>query len=86
MAKVINQNIQKTQNLINQDNALIEDVKRVVNEVKAGNLNIKIEKSTINDELEELKSSFNEMLEVTKSNVCSDINKVLSVLDSFSKT
>ncbi|WNL28186.1 methyl-accepting chemotaxis protein [Arcobacter cryaerophilus gv. pseudocryaerophilus] len=85
MAKVINQNIQKTQDLINQDNFLIEDVKRVVNEVKSGNLNIKIEKSTINDELEELKSSFNEMLEVTKSNVCSDINKVLSVLDSFSK-
>ena len=85
MAKVINENIQKTQDLINQDNALIEDVKRVVNEVKSGNLNIKIEKSTINDELEELKSSFNEMLEVTKSNVCSDINKVLSVLDSFSK-
>ena len=85
MAKVINQNIQKTQDLINQDNVLIEDVKRVVNEVKSGNLNIKIEKSTINDELEELKSSLNEMLEVTKSNVCSDINKVLSVLDSFSK-
>ncbi|WP_419233582.1 methyl-accepting chemotaxis protein [Aliarcobacter cryaerophilus] len=85
MAKVINQNIQKTQDLINQDNTLIEDVKRVVNQVKSGNLNIKIEKSTINDELEELKSSFNEMLEVTKSNVCSDINKVLSVLDSFSK-
>ncbi|WNL30731.1 methyl-accepting chemotaxis protein [Arcobacter cryaerophilus gv. pseudocryaerophilus] len=85
MAKVINQNIQKTQDLINQDNALIEDVKRVVNQVKSGNLNIKIEKSTINNELEELKSSFNEMLEVTKSNVCSDINKVLSVLDSFSK-
>ncbi|WWW12763.1 methyl-accepting chemotaxis protein [Arcobacter cryaerophilus gv. pseudocryaerophilus] len=85
MAKVINENIQKTQDLINQDDALIKDVKRVVNEVKSGNLNIKIEKSTINDELEELKSSFNEMLEVTKSNVCSDINKVLSVLDSFSK-
>ncbi|MCT7483148.1 methyl-accepting chemotaxis protein [Aliarcobacter cryaerophilus] len=85
MAKVINQNIQKTQDLINQDDALIKDVKRVVNQVKSGNLNIKIEKSTINDELEELKSSFNEMLEVTKSNVCSDINKVLSVLDSFSK-
>ena len=85
MAKVINENIQKTQDLINQDNALIEDVKRVTNQVKSGNLNIKIEKSTINDELEELKSSFNEMLEVTKSNVCSDINKVLSVLDSFSK-
>ncbi|PRM89503.1 chemotaxis protein [Aliarcobacter cryaerophilus] len=85
MAKVINQNIQKTQDLINQDNALIEDVKKVVNQVKAGNLNSKIEKSTINDELEELKRNFNEMLEVTKSNVCSDINKVVNVLDSFSK-
>ncbi|MGJ0303541.1 methyl-accepting chemotaxis protein [Aliarcobacter cryaerophilus] len=85
MAKVINQNIEKTQDLINQDDALIKDVKRVVNEVKAGHLYAKIEKSTINDELEELKSSFNEMLEVTKTNVCSDINKVLSVLDSFSK-
>ncbi|PRM97901.1 chemotaxis protein, partial [Aliarcobacter cryaerophilus] len=85
MAKVINQNISKTQDLINQDNVLIEDVKRVVNQVKAGNLNIKIEKSTINDDLEELKRNFNEMLEVTKSNVCSDINKVVNVLDSFSK-
>ena len=85
MAQVINENIQKTQDLINQDDALIKDVKRVVNEVKAGHLYAKIEKSTINDELEELKSSFNEMLEVTKTNVCSDINKVLSVLDSFSK-
>ncbi|WP_228154214.1 methyl-accepting chemotaxis protein [Aliarcobacter cryaerophilus] len=85
MAKVINQNIQKTQDLINQDNALIEEVKKVVNQVKAGNLNSKIEKSTINDELEELKRNFNEMLEVTKSNVCSDINKVVNVLDSFSK-
>ncbi len=48
--------------------------------VKAGNLDAKIEKSTINEELEELKSSFNEMLEVTKSNVCSDISKVVEVL------
>ena len=45
MAKVINQKYQKTQNLINQDNA-IEDVKRVVNLVKSGHLDSKIEKST----------------------------------------
>ncbi|RXI26435.1 methyl-accepting chemotaxis protein, partial [Aliarcobacter trophiarum] len=85
MTKVINQNIVKTQDLITQDNALIEDVKRVVNEVKSGNLDSKIEKSTINEELEELKSSFNEMLEVTKRNVCSDINRVVDVLDNFAK-
>ena len=47
MAKMINQNIQKTQNLIFQDNELIEDVKKVVNEVKAGKFNKKVEKIVI---------------------------------------
>ncbi|NCB13135.1 MAG: methyl-accepting chemotaxis protein, partial [Erysipelotrichia bacterium] len=69
MANVINKNIQHTQNLINQDNELIEDVKRVVNEVKKGKLNQKIAKSTQNQSLEELKNSFNEMLENTAKNV-----------------
>ena len=85
MANVINKNIQHTQNLINQDNELIEDVKRVVNEVKKGKLNQKIAKSTQNQSLEELKNSFNEMLENTAKNVCEDINKITRVLDSFAK-
>ncbi|RXJ85201.1 methyl-accepting chemotaxis protein [Arcobacter cloacae] len=85
MANVINKNIQHTQNLINQDNELIEDVKRVVNEVKKGKLNQKIAKSTQNQSLEELKNSFNEMLENTAKNVCEDINKITAVLDSFAK-
>ena len=85
MAKVINKNIQHTQNLINQDNNLIEDVKRVVNEVKKGKLNQKISKSTQNQSLEELKNNFNEMLENTAKNICEDINKITSVLDSFAK-
>ena len=85
MANVINKNIQHTQNLINQDNELIEDVKRVVNEVKKGKLNQKIAKSTQNQSLEELKNNFNEMLENTSKNVCEDINKVTNVLDSFAK-
>ncbi|QKF88676.1 methyl-accepting chemotaxis protein [Arcobacter cloacae] len=85
MASVINKNIQYTQNLIIQDNELIEDVKRVVNEVKKGRLNQKIAKSTQNQSLEELKNNFNEMLENTSKNVCEDINKVTNVLDSFAK-
>ena len=85
MANVINKNIQHTQNLINQDNELIEDVKRVVNEVKKGKLNQKIAKSTQNQSLEELKNNFNEMLENTAKNVCEDINKITRVLDSFAK-
>uniref|UniRef100_UPI004048B3D5 methyl-accepting chemotaxis protein n=1 Tax=Aliarcobacter sp. TaxID=2321116 RepID=UPI004048B3D5 len=85
MARMINENIKKTENLIIQDNILIEDVKRVVNEVKKGKFNIRIEKNTENENLEELKNIFNEMLETTKNSVCEDINKVIKVLDSFSK-
>jgi methyl-accepting chemotaxis protein len=85
MAKVINENIEKTESLIIQDNNLIEDVKRVVNEVKEGRFNKKIEKSTDNESLEELKNTFNEMLETTKKNVCEDINKLTEVLGDFSK-
>ena len=85
MAKVVNQNIEKTQRLIIQDHELIEDVKRVVNEVKQGKLHYKIEKTTQNESLEELKNTFNEMLENTSKNVCQDINKIIRVLDSFAK-
>ena len=85
MAKMINQNIQKTQNLIFQDNELIEDVKKVVNEVKAGKFNKKVEKNSDNQDLEELKNILNEMLDITKKNVCEDINSALKVLDSYSR-
>ncbi|QKF76988.1 Cache sensor-containing MCP-domain signal transduction protein [Arcobacter defluvii] len=85
MAKMINENIKKTEKLIIQDNDLIEDVKRVVNEVKNGKFNKRIEKSTENENLEELKNTFNEMLETTKNSVCEDVNNVIKVLDNFAK-
>jgi methyl-accepting chemotaxis protein len=85
MSKMINENIKKTETLIIQDNNLIEDVKRVVNEVKNGKFDKKIEKSTDNTNLEELKNTFNEMLETTKISVGEDVNKVIHVLDNFAK-
>ncbi len=85
IGEFINQNIKKTENLIIQDNILIEDVKRVVNEVKEGRFTKKVEKNTENENLEELKNILNEMLEATKNSVCEDINKVLKVLEAYSK-
>jgi len=85
MSKVVNQNIEKTQKLIVQDYDLIEDVKRVVKEVKDGKLNQRITKTTQNESLEDLKNTFNEMLENTSKNVCEDINKITRVLNSFAK-
>lgn len=85
MAGMINQNILKTQNLIQEDQAVIDDVKRVVNEVKNGKLNHRITQETQNESLRELKNNFNEMLETTSKNVCEDINKITRVLNKFAK-
>ncbi|MEA3290220.1 MAG: methyl-accepting chemotaxis protein, partial [Campylobacterota bacterium] len=83
MAKVVNQNITKTKSLIDQDQALINDVKRIVSLVKDGKVKQQINLSTQNSGLEELKTIFNEMLEVMAANVCGDINKVQAALKAF---
>ena len=85
MAKMINENINKTQNLIEQDNILIKNVKDVVEEVKKGHLQQHISKATSNESLEELKTIFNEMLEVMSRNVCKDMNRIQEALDEFQK-
>ena len=83
MAKVINQNILKTKSLIEEDNRLIENVKKVVDTVKQGNLQNKITVSTKNESLEELKNIINEMIETMAKNVCGDINKIQNALKKF---
>ena len=85
MAKVVNKNINKTKELIDQDQEVINDVKRVVSLVKDGYIKQTITKSTSNEGLEELKQIFNEMLEVISSNVSTDINKLQKALDSYQK-
>jgi len=83
MSKEVNKNIKRTQNLIQNDQAFIEDVKRVVTSVKSGSLLEKIEKSTDNEALVELKLIFNEMLEVIKSKVSTDINAFDSAFKKY---
>ena len=83
MAKVVNKNINKTKLLIQQDEALINDVKRVVSLVKDGKIKQEIQTSTQNESLEELKIIFNEMLDIMAKNICGDINKIQFALDKF---
>jgi len=85
MANVINENITNTKSLIEQDHALINDVKRVVALVKNGKIKQQITASTQNEGLEELKIMFNEMLDIMAKNVCEDINKIKIALDKFHK-
>jgi methyl-accepting chemotaxis protein len=85
MSKTVNDSITNIKQGIEYDKALIEDVKRVVKEVSAGRLNQRIEKSTHNESLEELKRIFNDMLDITSKNICEDINKISTVLENYSK-
>jgi methyl-accepting chemotaxis protein len=85
MAKIVNQNIEKTERLIIQDNELIDDVKKVVEEVKAGYLNKRIERSTQNESLEDLKKSFNDMLLGLQLKVCTNINDISLALEKYAK-
>ncbi|WP_419770081.1 MAG: methyl-accepting chemotaxis protein [Candidatus Marinarcus sp.] len=85
MSSIVNENIEKTQKFIEEDMVLIDDVKSVVAVVTEGKLCKRIEKSTQNQSLNELKSIFNEMLDIMSEKICGDINKVQVALDAFQK-
>ena len=85
MAKIINQNVVKTKSLIEQDAALIEDVTRVVGEVKEGYLTFRVEKTTENESLQKLQSQINEMLNNLEKNIGKDTNLILKTLSNYGK-
>ncbi|MDY0327239.1 MAG: cache domain-containing protein [Arcobacteraceae bacterium] len=85
MSKIVNTNITKTQILITQDNELIDDVKRVVAQIKNGHLNINVQNNTQNESLQELRNTFNEMLAILNQKIGSDLNNISKVLGDFAK-
>ena len=83
MSKVVNENIDKTQKLISQDEALLMNVKKVVELVNQGKIKQTITASTDNEGLEELKRIFNQMLATVAQHVDDDINKIEEALKKF---
>ena len=81
MAIVINQNIVKTRDLINQDNLLIDDAKIVMSRVNNGWYSQFIEKSTPNTSLEEFKNNVNEMIKSTRDRFI----EVDNILEEYAK-
>jgi len=80
MSKSINENITNTKSNIQADRALILDTIRVANSINEGHLDAKIEMSSNNPALNELKNIINEML----FNLNKNISNILGVLNSFS--
>ncbi|MCG3658681.1 methyl-accepting chemotaxis protein [Aliarcobacter butzleri] len=85
MGKFVNENIEKTNKLLKQDEALINNVKEVVLEINKGNLNNRIEAKTENESLEELKNILNEMLVLISSKVNNNLVAIDEVLQKYKK-
>jgi len=85
MSKTVNKNIIKSKELIEDDNRFLNEVQMMVEEVNKGYLSHKFKTKVQSENLERLRLSFNEMLENLNNNICSDTNKILEVLESFSK-
>ena len=83
MAKIINQNLVKTKSLIRQDEELIQDVTRVVEEIEKGHLYNRVEKRTDNESLQKLQSKLNEMLNNLETNIGKDTNVILDTLSKY---
>ena len=83
IALVVNENITNTKTLIEKDEILINDVKRVVELIKNGDISKKIDKSTHNKSLEELKTIFNEMIQVISENISNDMKSIENALKEY---
>jgi len=85
MSKLINENINKTKTIFDQDNILINDVKEIVNHVGNGFMDKRISSITNNESLEELKTLLNNMLDNIQSLVGTNINALSTVLEQYAK-
>ncbi len=83
MAKVVNENIEKTKILLEEDTRLIEEVKNIAAKVRDGRIRQSISSSTSNAELNELKNIFNDMLSNIADKVCDDINLIQEALNRY---
>ena len=81
MAKVVNENIEKTQKGIEEDRKLIDETIAVLGEFEQGDLSQRLNISVSNPALMELKSVLNNMA----TNLESNINNVLHTLEEYSK-
>lgn len=79
MTHHINENITKIRETIKQDEKVIEDVTRVVNEVSSGVLTKKVEAQTSNAVINELTQNLNVMI----SNLYETVNHTVEVLKSY---
>ncbi|QOG11976.1 methyl-accepting chemotaxis protein [Arcobacter sp. FWKO B] len=83
MADMTNKNIEKIQASIKQDDDFVKDVSRFANEIGAGNMVAKIEKTSSTPNLVELKEILTKMQQNLAITVACNIPTLLDVLEKF---
>ena len=76
MAKVVNQNIEKTKQALEEDSLLIEKAKSTMARVSKGWYSETIDATTSNSSLEDFKNQVNNMIKATKQNFV-EVNTIL---------
>jgi two-component system, NtrC family, C4-dicarboxylate transport sensor histidine kinase DctB len=77
MAMIINQNVSIIQNNIEQNEALIKNATKVLENIEEGNLGTRLTKDTNNEALNELKFMINNMIDNLEFKIQEEINKRL---------
>ncbi len=85
MSALINKNIDKTKLILESDNTFLLEVSKIVDEVNRGILTKRLTSKVESDNLEKLRININNMLEHLNEVVGKDTNKILTILESFSK-
>ena len=83
MSLVVNENILKTQKLLQQDANLIENFKEIVQSVNKGFLDKRVTQNSESESLNELKNLINDMLKNLQALIGTNINELSNVLESY---
>ncbi len=81
MAKVINENIEKIEENLQQDALMIQGLFREVEKMKRGILKGRVTEKAANPDLEKVRIIFNEMQDALEKIIGEDVNKTVTVLD-----
>ncbi|MCT7521979.1 methyl-accepting chemotaxis protein [Aliarcobacter cryaerophilus] len=85
IAKVINQNIEKTESSIKKDDEFINATELFIKELSSGNMLAKIEVEPDTQNLKVLKELLIKMQYYLEHTIARDINRLLFVIDSYKK-
>ena len=85
IAKVINENISKTENSIKRDDEFIDAAELFIKELSSGDMLAKIEAEPDTQNLKVLKELLIKMQYYLEHTIARDINRLLFVIDSFKK-